>query len=342
MDLSKKMVFFTLDVIGTLGTGQSFGMLREDRDIDNYVKSSEEGLHATAMVSGLRLNWLMGTPIIGKALMPKPGDGTGFGAMMQTCFARVDQRAAEEAAYAAKGDEEVGDGSHKMPRRRRDMLASFIRHKLTGDDLRSEVLESLIAGSDTTAGALRATMLYVMSNKRVQDKLQAEIDEAVRQGKAPAAFAANGEHQIVSLVEAKQLPYLQAVIREGLRIFPPVRNLLPKNIPANGDTVMIDGKEWYLPPGLDIGLSALAMHHDKKLYGEDADVFRPERWLCEPDPDKLAAMTKVNDMSFGHGRWQCLGKNIALMELNKTLFEVSPTPCLMKRSALQTEGGNTG
>ncbi|KAL2266725.1 hypothetical protein VTJ83DRAFT_6077 [Remersonia thermophila] len=321
MDLSKKVVFFTLDVISTVGTGKPFGMLRWDEDIDGYVRSSEEALHITAAISGLRLNWLMQTPVIGKILMPKPGDGTGFGSMMAKTYARVDERVAEEMA-ARKADEEAGGhAGDKASKRRRDMLASFIRHNLAGDDLRTEVLESLIAGSDTTAGALRATMLYVMSNKRVCDRLQAEIDAAVRSGLVPEDDP-NGEPRVVPVGVAKQLPYLQAVIREGLRVFPPVRNLLPKEIPAGGDTVMIDGKPVFLPAGLDIGLSALAMHHDKKLYGEDAGVFRPERWLTESDPDKLAAMTRVNDLSFGHGKWQCLGKNVAMMELNKALFEL--------------------
>jgi cytochrome P450 len=192
-----------------------------------------------------------------------------------------------------------------------------VRHGLEGDALKSEVLETLIAGSDTTAGAIRWVMLYLMGNKRVYVRLQAEVDEAVREGKV------GGEGEgIVPYAVAKQLPYLQAVIREGLRVWPPVRNILPKDVPAGGDTVVVDGKPVFLPEGVDIGYSALAMHRDKKVYGEDADLFRPERWF-EPDADKLAAMMRVSDLTFGHGRWQCLGKTVAQMELNKVFFEVS-------------------
>jgi cytochrome P450 len=151
----------------------------------------------------------------------------------------------------------------------------------------------------------------------VYARLQAEVDEAVRAGKV------GGEGEgIVPYAVAKQLPYLQAVIREGLRVWPPVRNILPKDVPAGGDTVVVDGKPVFLPEGVDIGYSALAMHRDKKVYGEDADLFRPERWF-EPDADKLAAMMRVSDLTFGHGRWQCLGKTVAQMELNKVFFEVS-------------------
>lgn len=59
----------------------------------------------------------------------------------------------------------------------------------------------------------------------------------------------------------------------------------------------------------------------KEIYGEDAEVFKPERWF-EEDLDRLEFMTKASDLLFSKGRWQCLGKNIAMMQLNKTIFEV--------------------
>lgn len=301
MDLAKKIQFFTLDVISAVGTGRPLGMLRADTDVDRYIRSSEEGLRIGAAFSGLGLSWLAQAPILGAWLAPRPEDKSGFGALMGACFRVVDERV--RGAARDQG--------------RRDMLASFMKHGLEGADLKSEVLETLIAGSDTTAAALRATMLYVMGHKRVYVRLQEEIDEAVREGKV----GKDGE-RVISFATAKQLPYLQAVIREGLRVFPPVRNILPKDVPAGGDTVMVNGKPVFLPGGVDIGYSALSMHHDKKLYGEDAALFRPERWF-EPDEEKLAAMLKVNELTFGHGRWQCLGKNVAQMELNKTFFEVS-------------------
>ncbi|KAK4099124.1 cytochrome P450 [Parathielavia hyrcaniae] len=306
MDLSKKIQYFTMDVISTLGMGRSFGMLRADVDIDHYVRSSEEGLRLVNTLSALRLTWLAQAPVVGRLLGPRPTDAAGFGAMMGACFRAVDERLRET--------EGGRDGEHD---KRRDMLASFIRHGLGPDDLKSEVFETLIAGSDTTAGALRAIMLYVMTNKRVCVKLQEEIDRAVGEGKV----GGDEKGVVISFAAAKQLPYLQAVIKEGLRVFPPVRNILPKDVPAGGDTVVVDGKPVFLPGGVDISISVLAMHRDKKLYGEDADLFRPERWF-EPDLDRLAAMMKVHDLSFGHGRWQCLGKIVAQMELNKAVFEL--------------------
>jgi cytochrome P450 len=57
------------------------------------------------------------------------------------------------------------------------------------------------------------------------------------------------------------------------------------------------------------------------LYGSDATSFRPERWLIS-DPERLTQMKKTNDMIFGSGRWVCLGRNVALIEVHKVVFEL--------------------
>ena len=64
------------------------------------------------------------------------------------------------------------------------------------------------------------------------------------------------------------------------------------------------------------------MLRDKDVFGVDADMFRPERWLRE-DGKVLAVMEATLDLCFGVGRWGCLGRGIAEIELNKAVFEVS-------------------
>ena len=58
-----------------------------------------------------------------------------------------------------------------------------------------------------------------------------------------------------------------------------------------------------------------------KVFGADADMFRPERWL-EAEPDQLKEMESVVDLVFGSGRWQCMGKQIVWTELRKVFVEV--------------------
>lgn len=295
MDMASKIQFFTLDVISSVGLGRSFGMLTSDTDVDEYIKSTEEGLSRANTALALGFSWLAQAPVVGRMIAPSPKDNNGFGRMMAACFRYVDER-----VYAPTD-------------KRSDMLASFIRHGLSGDELRSEALEQILAGSDTTAGGLRGTLLHVVTNPRVHRKLQAEVDAVSKRR--------DNSEEIVSFATARQLPYLQAVIREALRVWPPVVNIFSRDLPPAGDEVEVNGERVFIPGGVCIGYSAYAMHQSEHIYGPDAEVFRPERWF-EKDAEKLAMMTRTNDLIFGHGRFGCLGKPVAQMEMSKVIFEV--------------------
>jgi len=163
----------------------------------------------------------------------------------------------------------------------------------------------IIGGSDTTATAIRATLLFIMTNPHVYKTLQAEI------------YSAPHQNAVISNDQAKSLPYLQAVIKEGLRMWPPASGLMSKTTPPEGDT--INGV--FVPGGVDIGKCDWAIQRNTKVYGEDATLFKPERWL-EAEGEKLELMEKNVGLVFGYGKYSCLGKQIALMELNKVFFEL--------------------
>lgn len=149
-------------------------------------------------------------------------------------------------------------------------------------------------------------MLALLTNPTAYRKLQAEIDSATLSS------------PVVRDDEARKLPYLQAVILEGLRVHPPPAGLLPKQTPPEGDT--INGV--YIPGGVSIGTNMWAVMRKKEIFGDDVECFRPERWLGI-DEAKYAEMYRVVDMVFGNGRFKCLGQTIARIELNKIIVEVS-------------------
>jgi cytochrome P450 len=188
------------------------------------------------------------------------------------------------------------------------MLGSFIRHGLTEEEASGEALLQIVAGSDTSASTIRVVMLSLLSNPAAYRKLQAEIDSRITAGKISSP---------IRDVEARQMPYLQAVIKEGLRILPPAAGTFFKTVPPGGD--VIDGK--FIPAGTQIGSSPFGIHHSKKLFGPDAELYMPERWL-EADETHLAQMTSTVDLVFHYGKYQCLGKPVALMEFNKIFVEV--------------------
>jgi cytochrome P450 len=193
MDLAKKIPYFTLDVISHVGVGQPFGNLLADKDQKDYLKASEEGLKIGNTVWAMGLLWLRNTPIIGPAISPSEKDSAGFGKMMAEARRLVDAR------------------KTKSIEGKSDMIASFIRHGVSGDDLFQEVFEQILAGSDTTAAAIRIIILYIITHPRVYKNLQNEIDEAVNSGAAPKSG-------VIPDAAARRLPYLGAIVREGMRV----------------------------------------------------------------------------------------------------------------------------
>ncbi|KAI0157658.1 cytochrome P450 [Xylariaceae sp. FL1272] len=291
MDLSKMLPLFTLDVISHLTLGKEFGCLEENRDIHHFYDTLEEFFPVMAVSTDVP--WIrrilyskLGLWLIG----PRESDKKGLGKLMKMTNDHVRRRYQEDAP------------------KQHDMLGSFKRHGLTQAECESELLFSFVAGSDTTATVLRLMMLYVIISPVVYQKLKAEVVSAVREGRV--------SHPITS-TEAKRLPYLQAVIYEGMRMRPVANSLFPKEIPPGGDT--INGH--YLPAGTAIGMNLASMLRSKSTFGDDADLFRPERFL-EANEEVCAERFRVVDLTFGSGRWMCSGKSIAWHELNKIPFEL--------------------
>ena len=98
---------------------------------------------------------------------------------------------------------------------------------------------------------------------------------------------------------------------------PPVLYGFYKELPSGGET--INGIK--LPGGTGVGWNMPAMMRRQDIFGQDAQIFRPERFV-ECDEAKRVEMIRTVEMVFGHGRWTCAGKKLAIIELNKIFFEV--------------------
>ncbi|KAL1594629.1 hypothetical protein SLS60_010390 [Paraconiothyrium brasiliense] len=300
MDLARKTQYLTLDVISDIGFGQAFGDLANDSDMNSYIESTDAVMASMTFLLASGMLRILQWPPIARLIGPNEKSKSGFGKSMATARRLIDDRLKSETDS------------------RTDMLAAFMRHGLTREDLFTEAWLQIIAGSETTATSIRGTMLYVISNPRVYAKLQREIDDTVAKGLAPG---------VVPDAVAKELVYLQAVLREGFRIRPPVTDIVPKKVPAGGDRVVVEGETVFLPGGTNVGYSVDGLNSRKDIFGEDADLFRPERWIVDEsggDIKKITEMKKTTELIFGYGKYQCLGKNIAWMEYSKAVFEVRP------------------
>ncbi|KAJ8126490.1 hypothetical protein O1611_g7149 [Lasiodiplodia mahajangana] len=296
----------SLDVISTIGFGKTYDLLDKDEDPSEYVSSTHLGLRIcnTQMALGTwRLNQI---PFFSPKTDLDVETTKGFYKITALNSLMVEAREREFNEQKTLG---------VVPRA--DMLTSFMRNGISGEELKVENVLQVFAGSDTTSASLRVIFLYIVTNPRVYKILQAEIDDAVQCGMAPLA------PKIIKHTQAKELRYLQAVIKEAMRVCPPVNNPLARDTPPEGDSVVIDGEVITIPGGVSIIPSFKAMQRNKNVYGDtDLDVFRPERWLEEKDQEKLEAMNHSFNIGFGHGRWLCLGKTIALRQLDIVIFEL--------------------
>ncbi|KAH7316774.1 cytochrome P450 [Stachybotrys elegans] len=293
IEFSHKSQYFALDVISYLGFGEAIGFLKNDSDMHHYVESNDAFFPVLAVVLNMPWldRWLRMWPL--SLALPKVGDEAGFGGLMGFAMNLVDKRLAPGA--------EPGD----------DMMQAHIRQGLTHKELAAEVFLEMIAGSDSTATAIRMTLLCLLNTPASLSRLRAEVDAAEAAGRISSP--------VIRDREAYELPYLQAVIKEGLRMFPPSTGHNYKEVPPGGARVC----GYDLPGGTQVGVNIMRMMRDKDTFGGDADVFRPERWLDgTKDAEELHDMAATVELAFGHGKFQCLGKTIAAMELNKVIVEL--------------------
>ncbi|KAI1783564.1 cytochrome P450 [Ganoderma leucocontextum] len=167
----------------------------------------------------------------------------------------------------------------------------------------SECMDHLVAGIDTTGDALCFLMHHLSlprrSPQRVQATLRAELQE--RAG-APL----------------DDLPYLDAVVKEGLRVFGPIPMSLPRVVPAGGRVV--DGGV-RLPGGTIVSCQPYTLHRLDAGVWPDPDEFLPERWLA---PDGAAERNQLF-FAFAAGGRGCIGKHLATLEMKLLLRDVYST-----------------
>lgn len=163
---------------------------------------------------------------------------------------------------------------------------------------------NVFAGSDTTSISLNGTLFHLITYPQTYTRLRQELDDAAARGalSGPPTFA-----------ETQALPYLQAVLKEGLRMHPATGIPLWRQVPAGGATLC----GMYFPAGTNVGINSWVAHRNRDVYGHDADEFRPERWLDSPE-EKLREMNAMH-MPFGLGSRTCIGKNISLLEMSKVI-----------------------
>ncbi|EXJ71095.1 uncharacterized protein A1O5_06088 [Cladophialophora psammophila CBS 110553] len=199
------------------------------------------------------------------------------------------------------------DNNGKSSTGRDDLLAQFIQghlrapDKFTEADVFSVAHGAIGAGSDSTASTMQSFFYLLLNSPSTYQALLSELDAATTSGTLSDP---------VSYLEAQALPYFQACLHESMRLRPAVGLNIYRKVPPEG--MQIDGT--FYPGGTEVAVNGWVLHRDKTVFGPDAEDYRPERWL-----ESNAKEMHRHMYQFGGGSHLCLGRNLALLEMNKLL-----------------------
>lgn len=185
------------------------------------------------------------------------------------------------------------------------------KEPMSPQDVYNISLAGVIAGKDTTGDAISWLMHLLHENPRVEHKLRNELLVRIPN------LAVERDY-VPSMDDLEAVTYLEATIRESLRLKPPAPCVTQH---CTQDTVLPDGT--FIAKGTDTTLLYHAAALLPSVWGPDAHVFRPERFLDEND--KLIVLPPLKFIAFSAGPRQCVGQQLALIEMKVV------TACLISR-----------
>ncbi|MFC9708475.1 bifunctional cytochrome P450/NADPH--P450 reductase [Paenibacillus sp. NPDC056933] len=277
IDVADDMTRLTLDTIGLCGFNYRFNSFYR-QDHSPFIKSMVRALNE-AMQKSSRLK-------IQNLLMVKTK--RQYQEDIQTMFSLVDQIIEERKASAAP--EEV------------DLLARMLNgkdpetgEKLDDDNIRYQIITFLIAGHETTSGLLSFALYFLLNNPEALQKAYNEVDRVL-------------VNESPQYKEILQLPYIRMILSESLRLWPTAPGF---DVYAKEDTII--GGKYPLKKGESCSILLPQLHRDKGAWGEDAELFRPERF---EDTNQVPHHAYK---PFGNGERACIGMQFALYEATLVL-----------------------
>ncbi|KAJ1300384.1 hypothetical protein OPQ81_005203 [Rhizoctonia solani] len=262
IDICAQFSYLAFDIMGDLALGSPFGLIQAQQDSSPIIESVDAS----------------GEPQIGSMGIPVARTIASFfhGILLKR---------------GSRKDIEAG-------KRSIDLIDKLVEVKnedgspLSLDELYTEALLLLIAGSDTTSNTLSSLFYHLAIHPHIQRGLQAELDQHISYD---ASDEGEGKEEdvvvpppkaVVEYDQVKNLPYLNACVKEALRIHSTT-----------------------FKPGSVISVPSYTTNRSK-VWGNDAEEFRPERWLG----DNSRSLNKYF-VPFSVGPRACVGRNLAYMDL---------------------------
>ncbi len=278
IDVPEDMTRLTLDTIGLCGFNYRFNSFYRETH-DPFIVSMVRALNE-AMMKSSRLgiqNFFMRSA------------RKQFDQDIKTMFALVDKIIAERKSSSDPG--------------KSDLLAHMLHSKdpetgesLSDENIRFQSITFLIAGHETTSGLLSFAIYFLLKNPEVLQKAYAEVDRVFTS-------------ETPTYEQVLQLKYVRNILDESLRLWPTAPGF---DVYAKESTVIGDGK-YQIDKGETLSVLLPELHRDKRAWGEDAEIFFPERFA---DPSKVPYH---GYKPFGNGERACIGMQFALYEATLVL-----------------------
>ena len=168
-------------------------------------------------------------------------------------------------------------------------------------EMLSEILTFFLGGIDTTSNSLAMAQYYLSLHPEIQDKLRDEINTSI------------SSDEPVTRDHIMNLPYLNAVYKEILRLSPPASILLPRR--ALEDVTLGDLK---VKKDSSVMVSIVGVHHNPSIY-PNPEVFNPDRWL---EKTEAGTSNPYAAIPFSIGQRKCIGEQLALIEAKTMIIEI--------------------
>ncbi|KAF7921265.1 uncharacterized protein EAE98_008691 [Botrytis deweyae] len=174
---------------------------------------------------------------------------------------------------------------------------------LSETQIAAEILDHLAAGIDTTGASLTYLLhtLSIPSNLPIQEKLHLSLTSHPQNNSTP---------------ETPSTPYLNAIITETLRLYPPIPMSQPRLTPSSKPRII---DQYLIPPNSTVSVQAWSLHRNPATFGDDAEMFYPERWLVGED---IVREMERGFLAFGRGGRVCTGKDLALAEMRHLIQRI--------------------
>ncbi|KIM82588.1 hypothetical protein PILCRDRAFT_467407 [Piloderma croceum F 1598] len=302
----------TLDIIGLAGFNYKFNALNSDAKPDelNEAFATLFGPERNEGIFPILQAWVPALRIIPTAQKKQA-------ALAQKTMHRIGRGLLNDSKAAAASAEKDTTGH-------RDLLSLLVRvniavdlpenQKLSDADVLAQIGTFIVAGHETTSTATAWALFSLTQSPEVQNKLREELLQISTESP--------------TMEDLMGLPYLDAVVRETLRLHSPVASLakvamkddlIPLDIPfidIKGNTQ----RAIRINKGDSVFIPVRAVNRSKSVWGEDAAEFRPERWESIPEAAHHVPGVWGNQLSFSAGPRACIGYRFSLVEMKALLF----------------------